>query len=104
MPDLDSDNPTHQAVDSFHEPFHVLGVNLDSLMFPVDETETISSVESITNISRIEVKQEKVMTDSVTTFEKYWRPSVNTQEQPGVVRSHMACHDYTQMTTGRKTG
>jgi len=95
-----SANATFQAVDSCDEPFQVLGVNLDALMSPVEveKTETISAVESITNFSRIEVKQEIVINDPVTNFEKQFplqRRPVSSSEQSSVMSSHMACHDYT---------
>eukprot|EP00092_Neocalanus_flemingeri_P008450 GFUD01009106.1.p1 GENE.GFUD01009106.1~~GFUD01009106.1.p1 ORF type:complete len:466 (-),score=102.99 GFUD01009106.1:108-1505(-) len=102
--DMDSGaNSTFQAVDSSDEPFQVLGVNLDALMSPVEaeETETMSAVDSISNLSRVEVKQEVVMTDPVTNFEKQFplqRRPVMSPEEPDMVSSvssHLACHDYT---------
>jgi len=97
--DLDSTpNSAFAAVDPTDEPFQVLGVNLDALMSPPEETETMSAVDSISNFSRVEVKQEPVISDPVTNFETQFplqRKPVSSPEEPGVVGSHMACHDYT---------
>eukprot|EP00092_Neocalanus_flemingeri_P028439 GFUD01030881.1.p1 GENE.GFUD01030881.1~~GFUD01030881.1.p1 ORF type:complete len:330 (+),score=83.67 GFUD01030881.1:64-1053(+) len=94
--DLDSSpNSIFQAVDSSHEPFKVLGVNLDALMSTVEKTETISTIESITNCSRVEVKQEIAITDPVTNLEDQFPPPVNHTDQQVMVSSHLACHDYT---------
>jgi len=95
--DLDSSqNSAFLAVDHSEEPFQVLGVNLDALMAPPEESETKSAVESITDFTRVEVKAEPVMIDPVSNFEKQFplqRKPVGSS--PGIVSSHMACHDYT---------
>jgi len=94
--DLDSNQSSaFLAVDPTEEPFQVLGVNLDALMAPPEETETKSAVESITDINRVEVKVEPVMMDPVTNFEKQFPLQRKPVSSPCVVSSHMACHDYT---------
>lgn len=90
-------NSSLLAVNQSEEPFQVLGVNLDALMSPPEEAETLNAVESITNFSEVQVKEESVVNDPVTNFEKQFplqRRPVTSQEKSNV-RSHMACHDYT---------
>ena len=90
-------------------PIEVLGVSLDALMSPIEDSETETAVESITvtnfhlnRTASINVKTETgpgSVIDPVTHFEQSFplqrhRGRLLTSEVSALAGSHMACHDY----------
>ena len=78
-------------------PIQVLGVNLEALMAPIEDSETETAVESITNISMI--KQELEMVDPVRHFENSFplqrrRQRLLSGDPQPLPSHHMDCHDY----------
>jgi len=81
-------------------PIEVLGVSLDALMAPIEDNETVSAVESITEMhlnhktgssNSICIKQEAGAMDPVRNFEQSF-PLQRRRLMSS--NSHMACHDY----------
>ena len=90
-------------------PIEVLGVSLDALMSPIEDSETETAVESISvtnyhhnKTASITVKPETVpgaVIDPVSHFERSFplqrhRGRLLTSEVSALPSSHMDCHDY----------
>ena len=84
------------------EPIQVLGVSLDALMSPIEESETALAVDSITGQEKL-LRQANFTSadqDPVKNFEISFplqrRRIVSGESSRQATNSHMACHDYTQ--------
>jgi len=87
------------------QPFQVLGVSLEALMSPSEDTEVQDAVNSITG--SVDIKQERLSSvpsspDPVSNFEASFPlrrrslpPSASNQCHTPSISAHMACHDYT---------
>ena len=86
--------------DSSQEPIQVLGVSLDALMSPIEESETALAVDSITDQQKLLRQANFNSADPVKNFEISFplqrRRIVSGESSRLVTNSHMACHDYTQ--------
>ena len=84
------------------EPIQVLGVSLDALMSPIEESETALAVDSITDEEKLlrRANFSSADHDPVKNFEISFplqrRRIVSGDSSRLAANSHMACHDYTQ--------
>ena len=86
--------------ESSQEPIQVLGVSLDALMSPIEESETALAVDSITDEEKLLRQANFPSADPVKNFEISFplqrRRIVSGESTRLLTNSHMACHDYTQ--------
>ena len=93
-------------VEATQRPIQVLGVSLDALMSPIEESETCLAVDSITEEEEALRQTKFSPADPVKNFEISFplqRRRLLSGDSRLVTNSHMACHDYTQRVNTNNT-